>query len=241
MYKQLAFLTRFAALSCLLLCGAPLVAQEDPDDFFVFDEEEEVPTIADPLEPVNRVMFAFNDKAYRYVLKPVARGLRVLPTPVRTSMGNFFTNLRAPVSAFSALLQADPKNAASEAGRFVLNSTFGILGLFDAATEMGLAQDEEDLGQTLGRWGVGHGFYLVLPFVGSTSVRDFAGQIPSNTLNPLYDDLSNGEIITINLANAEVLLSLDQDTYESFYDSSIDPYVFFRSAWEQNRAGRVER
>lgn len=225
----------------LLLGSVPLQAQEDDDDFFVFDEDGETPTVADPFEPVNRAIFGFNDKAYRYVLKPVARGLRVLPTPVRVSMSNFFTNLRAPISAFSALLQADPKNAGSEAARFVVNTTVGIVGLFDPATSMGLIQDEEDLGQTLGRWGVGHGFYIVMPFVGPTSLRDVAGQIPSNTWNPLYRNLDNGEIIAINVVSGEVELSLDQDTYEAFYDSALDPYAFFRSAWEQNRAGRVAR
>lgn len=233
----------FLALSCMV--GMPASAQEpieEEEDFFEFDDESTaVPPIADPLESFNRASFAFNDKLYRGVLKPIARGLRVLPEPVRVSMSNFFTNLGTPISAASALLQGDPKNAASELGRFVINSTVGIVGLLDPATDMGLRQDEEDLGQTLARYGVGHGMYLVVPFFGSTSARDLVGSIGTAGWNPLYQELDPGEIAAINLASAEVALSLDKDTYEAFYDSSLDPYIFFRSAWTQNRAGAVEK
>jgi phospholipid-binding lipoprotein MlaA len=215
---------------------------DDEEDFFVFDETEDgapAVTIADPLEGFNRAMFTFNDKAYRIVLKPIARGLRVLPEPVRVSGRNFFSNLGAPVSAISALLQGDVRNFGTELGRFVLNTTAGLAGLFDVATEVGIVQDEEDLGQTLARYGVGHGFYLVMPFYGSSSLRDVIGNAGTAAINPVYQNLDTGEIIAINLVEAEIALSLDRDTYESLYDSSLDPYTFFRSAWTQNRAGRV--
>jgi phospholipid-binding lipoprotein MlaA len=215
---------------------------EEEEEFFEFDEAGAgVPPIADPLESINRASFAFNDKLYRGVLKPIARGLRILPEPMRVSMSNFFGNLGAPISAASALLQGEPKNAATEAGRFLVNTTVGVVGLFDPATDMGLTQDEEDLGQTLGRYGVGHGLYLVVPFYGSTSLRDLVGATATAGLNPLYQELAPGEIAAINLSSAEVALSLDKDTYEAFYDSSLDPYVFFRSAWNQNRAGAVDK
>jgi phospholipid-binding lipoprotein MlaA len=217
------------------------VAEED-EEFFEFEEEGAgVPPIADPLESINRASFAFNDKLYRGVLKPIARGLRVLPEPVRVSMSNFFSNLGAPISAASALLQGEPKNAATEAGRFLVNTTVGVVGLLDPATDMGMIQDQEDLGQTLARYGVGHGFYLVIPFYGTTSLRDAVGATATAGLNPIYENLAPGEIAGINLASAEVALSLDKDTYEAFYDSALDPYVFFRSAWTQNRAGAVDK
>ena len=242
---QIFFLSsRFVRTSLLVLVAllsSQAMAQDD-DDFFIFDEEEDTSgEIADPLESLNRITFAFNDKLYRGVLKPIARGLRVLPEPVLVSGNNFFGNLRVPVSAFSALLQADLPNAGSEIARFAVNSTIGILGLFDPATDMGLVQDEEDLGQTLARYGVGHGFYFVMPFLGTSSLRDTIGSISTNAINPLYDNLETAEIIAINLAGAEIALALDQDTYEAFYDSALDPYLFFRSAWVQNRAGRVEQ
>lgn len=234
-------IARRLLLLCLLsaFAAGPLLAQDD-DEFFVFDEEEDqVPPVADPLESFNRASFALNDKLYRGVLKPVARGLRVLPVGLRTSLANFFDNLGTPVSAISALLQADPKNAATELSRFVINTTVGIAGLLDPATDMGLVEDTEDLGQALGRFGVGHGFYLVIPLMGPSSLRDMIGSSATAAVNPLYWDLDSGEIIALNLTDAEIALSLDQDTYESFYDSALDPYIFFRSAWEQNRAGQV--
>lgn len=216
---------------------------EDEEEFFVFDEDEDesATTIADPFEGLNRVTFAFNDKMYRGVLLPVARGLRVLPEPVRVAGSNFFDNLGAPISSISALLQGDVRNSATELGRFLLNTTAGLGGLFDVATRVGLEQDEEDLGQTLARYGVGHGFYLVVPFAGPSSLRDAVGLTATNALNPLYEELHNDTIIVINVVDAELSLSLDRDTYVALYDQALDPYAFFRSAWVQNRAGRVEQ
>lgn len=236
----------------LLALAVPVAAQDaagadeefvEDEEFFEFDEDGagDSPEIADPLEGFNRAMFGFNDKAYRYALKPVARSLRILPVPVRTSIGNVFSNLGAPISAFSALLQGDLGNTGSELGRFGINSTLGILGLFDPATGMGLARDEEDLGQTLGRWGLGSGPYLVLPFLGASSLRDGVGVIATNGLNPVFNDFARGEIVGFRLAEVEVMLSLDQDTYEALYDSALDPYIFFRSAWAQNRSGNIAR
>jgi len=233
-----------ALLVLLFGFATPLAsAQDDDDDFFVFDDEEDdaAATIADPLEGFNRAMFAVNDKLYRGVVKPIARGLRIIPEPIRIGADNFFTNLRAPISAVSALLQGDVRNAGTEAGRFVLNTTVGVAGFLDPATKVGLIRDEEDLGQTLGKWGVGPGIYLVLPFVGSTSLRDFPALIATNAWNPVYQNLHDDTIVAINVVDAENTLSLDKDTYEAFYRDALDPYVFFRSAWAQNRAGRVER
>src|SRR5690606_23750490 len=171
-----AALGRAAVLSLSLLAGAA-VAQESEDDFFVFDPEEEeaapAPSIADPLEGFNRAMFTVNDKLYRGVLKPVAVVYRKVPRPVRVSVSNVLDNLGTPVSALNALLQFDLRNAGTELSRFAINTTFGILGLFDPATEAGLVADNEDLGQTLGRWGIGHGVYLVIPGRGPSSLRDF--------------------------------------------------------------------
>ncbi len=216
---------------------------EDEEEFFVFEEEGEESTSAvdDPLEGLNRATFAFNDKLYRGVLKPIARGLRVLPEPVRVSGTNFFSNLGAPVSSISALLQCDIRNSATELGRFLLNTTAGLAGFFDVATRVGLLQDEEDLGQTLGRYGVGHGFYLVLPFYGSSSLRDAIGTAGTSALNPVYENLEMGEVVAITFTDAELRLSVDRDTYEALYDQALDPYAFFRSAWAQNRAGKVEQ
>ena len=238
-----------AALSLMAIVSLPqsgftqAIPQPVPEEeeFFDFDEGEEPELrIADPLESVNRVTFAINDKLYRGVFKPVARGLRVLPSGLRVSFGNFFANLGTPVSAASALLQADLRNCGTELSRFAINSTAGFLGFFDVAGEFGLARDTEDLGQTLARYGVGHGFYLMVPFYGPSSLRDLTGNVATAAINPVYEHLENGEIVAMNVTEAEIALSLDQDTYESFYDSALDPYVFFRTDWLQNRAGNVE-
>jgi len=234
-------LSRLLVLLVFLACsGHAAYAQEDDDDFFIFDEEEDdSPSIADPLEGLNRVTFALNDKLYRGVLKPVARGLRVIPAPVRRSGANFFDNLGSPVSAMNALLQFDLPNTGTELSRFLINTSIGLLGFFDPASDLGIARDREDLGQTLAKWGFGHGFYLVLPFRGGSSLRDGLGSAGNTAMNPVYWDLHNDAIIGINIVGAEIALSLDQDTYESFYDSALDPYIFFRSAYVQNRAGSV--
>jgi phospholipid-binding lipoprotein MlaA len=234
-------------ITTLLLVGAmPALAQEDQledEEFFEFDEEgaEAAVEIGDPLEGFNRAMFSFNDKAYRYALKPVAQGLRILPVPVRTSFGNFFNNFGTPISAISALLQGDLRNTGSELGRFGINTTVGILGLFDPATGMGLPQDDEDMGQTFGRWGAGTGPYIVLPLLGSSSLRDTIGFGANAAINPVNTNLDTGAIIALQLLRVEVALSLDKGTYEALYDGALDPYIFFRSAWTQNRAGAVAR
>jgi len=237
--RLLTFLT-FLCLS--FLASLPIQAQEDDDDFFIFDEEEDdAPTMADPLESINRVSFAINDKLYRGLLKPIAKGLRVLPVPVRNSAANVMNNLGTPVSAMNALLQFDLPNTGTEISRFAINSTLGILGLFDPASDMGLIRDNEDLGQTLGSYGVGHGFYIVIPFLGASSLRDFVGRLGNASMNPVRSELGDDEFLILMLLNIEIALSLDQDTYESFYDSALDPYIFFRSAYMQSRAGQVDK
>jgi len=233
--------TLLTLLALLLLASVPLNAQEDDDDFFIFDEEEDdSPAMADPLENINRISFAINDKLYRGLLKPIAKGLRIFPIPVRNSGANFMNNLGTPVSAINALLQFDLPNTGTEISRFVINSTLGILGFFDPATDLDIIRDNEDLGQTLGSYGLGHGFYMVIPFWGPSSLRDFTGRLGNAAMNPVRREIGNDEFLALSLLNAEIALSLDQDTYESFYDSALDPYIFFRNAYMQSRAGQVD-
>jgi len=233
--------TLLTLLALLLLASVSLNAQEDDDDFFIFDEEEDdSPAMADPLENINRISFAINDKLYRGLLKPIAKGLRIFPIPVRNSGANFMNNLGTPVSAINALLQFDLPNTGTEISRFVINSTLGILGFFDPATDLDIIRDNEDLGQTLGSYGLGHGFYMVIPFWGPSSLRDFTGRLGNAAMNPVRREIGNDEFLALYLLNAEIALSLDQDTYESFYDSALDPYIFFRNAYMQSRAGQVD-
>ena len=132
----------------------------------------------DPLEPFNRGVYTFNDTVDRMVLKPVAEGYRaVFPQFVRTGVRNFFSNLDDITVVINGLLQFKLPQAFSDAGRFLLNSTVGLAGLIDVATHLGLEKHNEDFGQTLGYWGIGSGPYLVLPFLGPSSIRDGIGRL----------------------------------------------------------------
>jgi phospholipid-binding lipoprotein MlaA len=233
-------------LSCL--ASFPLLAQPDggSDDWDDWDDDwdDDIFLIADPLEAFNRAMFAFNDRLYFLVLKPVARVYRVVPTPVRTSTRNFFSNLRAPIRITNSLFQLKLVDAGNELLRFGVNSTIGIGGLFDPARKyLGIRQKSEDFGQTLGRYGVGHGFYLVAPVYGPTSLRDGTGALfDGYFLDPvvfLVDDYwQSAGLMTFEGINT---LSLDRDTYEAIKRDALDPYVFIRDAYAQSRAAEVAR
>jgi phospholipid-binding lipoprotein MlaA len=198
--------------------------------------------INDPFEPINRGVFWINDKLYFYLLKPVARGYRqVVPRPARVSVGNFFTNLAAPIRASNALLQMKFRDFGTEVYRFVINTTFGLGGLFDPAKSVaGVEPAHEDFGQTLGYYGTGHGFYLVLPVVGPSSLRDATGSFVDSFADPLrYADLETPEFVAIRLFAATNRLSLDRDTYEGIVRDAIDPYLFIRGAYAQRRLAQV--
>ena len=132
--------------------------------------------VEDRFEGFNRAVYRFNFEADQYVLLPIVRGYRfIVPRPVRTGVSNFFSNLGEIRNASNGLLQARPEVASRATIRFLVNSTIGLLGVFDVATKLGVDQQREDFGQTLGWWGVGSGPYLVLPILGPSSVRDAAG------------------------------------------------------------------
>lgn len=186
----------------------------------------------DPFEGWNRVMFSFNQKADRYVLKPVAEGYQaVTPAPVRKSVSNFFNNLGEPITAVNSVLQAKPGKAARSLTRFVFNTTFGLLGLFDVAGAMGIEREKEDLGQTLAYWGVGSGPYLVLPVLGPSNLRDLGGKFGDRPFNPIswQDEVGTTELlIGDGIQTRAQLLGMEPKSVG-------DPYVLLRSAYEQRR------
>jgi len=211
-----------------------------------FDNSSATPEklIADPLEPFNRGVFWINDKLYFYCFKPVARGYRlVLPRPARVSVSNFFSNLATPIRAGNALLQLKFRSFGTELYRFVINTTFGIGGLFDPAANIGgVKKIPMDFGQTLGYYHVGPGFYLVLPIVGPSSLRDATGAFVDSFADPLrYANLSTREYLAIKFWYAENRLSLDKDTYEGIISDSLDPYLFIRSAYAQLRQAQISQ
>ncbi len=217
-------------------------AEADDDDLFDDEEFEDEAPVSDPFEPFNRVMFKVNDKLYFYVAKPVARGLRVVPEPARISVRNFFSNLTTPIRFASSLLQLKFRDAGTELSRLVINTTVGIGGLFDPArTHFGLEKKDEDIGQVLGRYGIGGGPYLVLPVFGPMNVRDGVGKIGDILLNPITyveeDKVRYGAIVL----DKENEIALDDDTYEGIKQDALDPYLFIRSAYTQNRAGKIKK
>ena len=216
---------------------------DQQEEYATEEKEGEAVRIADPIAPWNKAMYHFNDKLYFWVLKPVAQGYSaVMPEDMRISFSNFFSNLTTPIRFVASLLQFKVKDAGNELIRCVYNSTAGIGGLADVAkTDLGISRKEEDLGQTLGRYGIGQGFYIVWPFLGPSSLRDSVGTVgdwfldPVTYVNPFFFD-SLG-IRTFDKVNT---VSLHIGDYEDLKKSAIDPYVSLRDAYIQYRKKKVD-
>jgi phospholipid-binding lipoprotein MlaA len=192
---------------------------------------------ADPLENVNRKVFAFNDAADRYALTPVAKGYRfVLPGFVRTGIANFFSNLEDVWVSVNDVLQGKFQEGMEDATRVLFNSTFGIAGLFDFASDVGLPKHSEDFGQTLAVWGVTSGPYVVLPFFGPSTFRDGFGLLVDGRADLVYrvvDDvpLRNSIWATRAVSSRANLL----DASSVLEQAALDRYSFVRDAWLQRR------
>jgi len=198
------------------------------------------PKVADPIEPVNRGIFYVNDKLYRWVLKPVAKGYAfVVPEGVRIAVRNFFSNLATPIRAVNTLLQGKFTATGTELARFAINSTVGIGGFFDAAKEWHLDRKDEDTGQTFGVWGIGNGFYLVLPVLGPSTARDAVGTVGDFFLDPVTYLLKPRDALYVRVLRSENDLSLRLNEYDELTGAAVDPYVAVRDAYIQNRAKRV--
>ncbi|MGE0029982.1 MAG: VacJ family lipoprotein [Steroidobacteraceae bacterium] len=197
-------------------------------------------TAGDPLERMNRGTYRFNAAIDRAVLRPVATGYRNgVPRVVRTGIGNVLSNLAFPTTIINDLLQFKLKDAAIDLGRFAINSTLGIGGLLDPASHFGIPRNNEDFGQTLGRWGVPAGPYVVLPLFGPSTLRDAPSMLAdAQTDLRVQLDLETDEkvalgVLTVMDRRAE-LLSIDQSI-----EAAYDPYAFVRNAWLQRREYQV--
>ncbi|MGV1099268.1 MlaA family lipoprotein [Thiovibrio sp. JS02] len=229
-----------------LSLGSLAAAQEDEASFAdepAFGEEQPMSMASDPLEPVNRVFFHFNDKLYFWVLKPAAQGYAYfLADDVRISVRDFFHNLLTPVRVVNNLLQGKVKDSGIEVARFVINSTLGVAGFGDPAKrEFGLAPRDEDLGQTLGVYGMGEGIYICWPVFGPSNVRDTLGLVGDAFLNPLtYLAASDTGAGLAAQAGREVNnTSLTTGDYEDFKESALDPYIALRDAYRQYRLKKI--
>jgi len=230
----------------------PSPPAEGPDDPFAgslddpfaddpFAEDAADLHIPDPFEGLNRGIFWFNDKFYFYLFKPVARGWRVFPEPARQSVNRAFYNIGSPVRMINSLLQLRLAKTARVVGRFAVNSTIGLLGLFDPADSwLGWKREEEDFGQTLGQYGAGPGFYLVLPFLGPSNLRDGIGLIGDIYTYPISSPfiawhLDFWQAVGVESVRRVNQLSLDKETYEGIKLDSLDPYLEIRNGYTQRR------
>jgi phospholipid-binding lipoprotein MlaA len=215
---------------------------EEAEDWIAEEDEQEVVEIADPIYPWNKAMYHFNDKLYFWVLKPVSKGYtKVVPEDIRLSVSNFFENITTPIRFVGNLMQFKIKKAGNELIRFVYNSTAGIGGLADVArTDLDIRRSDEDLGQTLGHYGIGHGFYIVWPFLGPSSLRDTIGRVGDNFLDPVSYVTPFESRIGINVYDKVNDLSFRIGDYEDLKKSAIDPYVSIRDAYTQYRKKKVE-
>jgi len=214
---------------------------EEPEQW---GEEVAQETIADPLEPLNRVFFKFNDKLYFWFLKPVARGYRfVVPEPIRVSVRNVFTNLAAPIRMANCLLQGKFRGFGREVLRFFVNSTAGVLGVADVATSgMHLEEQDEDFGQTLGFFGAGPGLFINWPILGPSSVRDTFGMVGDWFADPVnYLVPRRWDNIAVKGGDKVNRTSLSLGDYESLKKSALDPYVALRDAYFQYRKNKIKK
>ena len=211
------------------------------DDFFD-DGFESESAYDDPLEPMNRAFFEFNDKLYYWVFNPVNKVYSaMLPWDIRYSIGNFVNNFAAPIRLLNNLLQWKLNDAGIVLSRFLINSTLGVYGFGDPAWgEFGLEPKPEDFGQTLGAWGVGEGVYLCLPVIGPSNVRDMVGFGADAYTHPMVyfvDDLwVSGGYYAVSRVN---MLSLNPTVYEDLKKYSLDPYISMRQVYLDYRRTRI--
>ena len=204
--------------------------------------EEIMRTNADPLESYNRTMFTINDKVDKAVLKPVAQGYQfIVPELVNASISNFFSNLGDIIVIVNDTLQLKFNQAVMDTSRLTFNTTFGVLGLFDfAGTYMDLPKHNEDFAQTLGYWGIGEGYYLVLPLLGPSTTRDVWG-IPVDTyMSPVtYVNPTRDRILlqALNVVDTRAGLLRAERAFGAA--AQLDPYAFQREAYLQRRRNLV--
>ena len=211
----------------------------DLEDAFGFDEEEEEDD-NDPLEVPNRLVFALNEMLDVVLLQPAAAGYRFLfPDGFRDSVQNFMRNLRSPVTFVNDVFQGKEERAGTTLARFAINTTVGLGGLFDVADDMGYPFHKSDFGQTLGTYGVGEGFYLVLPILGPSSARDGVGLVADHFMDPLtYLASRNVRLARFAIEGIDTR-SRNIETVEELRRDSVDFYARVRSLYRQTRENEI--
>ena len=213
------------------------------------DQDKPQAVDVDPLEPVNRGVHWFNHIFDVAVLKPVTQAYRfVVPEKGRSMVDNFLTNIYTPVVLVNSVLQRDPQNSFATGWRFILNTTLGVGGLFDFASEVGLHNRQADLGETMAFYGVGTGPYIVLPIIGPSNVRDALGRLGDAFMTPTnYAPgwFKGGQGYEIEYGTWALTAinerSKNMSVIDEIYNNSLDPYSTFRSAYTQKRASDIRR
>jgi len=238
--KIIFVLSIFSLINFEIIAAESDKVKTNSSDFETGSYEDE---IYDPLEPINRTIFSFNNLADKIILEPTAKGYKKLPSPIQSGISNFLGNLRLPLVALNQLLQGQGKNAVESSGRFVVNSTAGFFGIFDVADKIGLEKKQEDFGQTLAKWGVGDGFYLVVPIFGPSNVRDVAGMVLTSVTDPINAyAVSENEAWILPVKTA--INAIDQrsqiiDEVNALRNNSLDYYAAVRSSYYQNRKAAI--
>ncbi|MGD9638131.1 MAG: VacJ family lipoprotein [Alphaproteobacteria bacterium] len=235
-------------MACTLTSGCAIKNQEHLSDSMSMEVAKPF-DVNDPIEPFNRFMFGFNMFVDRIAIEPIARGYRfAVPKPARNSIGNALDNLKSPVYFANTLLEGDVKGSGKTLARFTINSTIGIVGLFDVASKLGLPLIKRDFGETLASWGSNEGYYVVLPLLGPSNVRDTAGLVADNLMDPFMWIAANSSD-----ANAKAygyvrtgLKAIDSrekmlDTMDDIKRNSLDLYTATKTMYRQNRKKQVNQ
>jgi phospholipid-binding lipoprotein MlaA len=229
---RISFLSKLLLLPLIFHLGTPVFAEDIPD----------------PIEPINRAIFSFNDTLDEYLFVPVAKGYDyIMPNPAQRGVSNFFQNLDSPIYIVSDLLQLKFSQAGDHTARFLINSTLGILGFLDVAEDFGISHHPEDIGSAFGNWGMGPGFYIVLPILGPSSLRDGIGFGFESFLTPTvavaYSDIrqrtKNQVLFGSNGVRFINIRSRLLDPVESAKEAYLDYYSFVKNSYQQNRLGII--
>jgi len=255
--RKLVLLIFFCSLT-LYMFNVSVCAEDVPDskkqpdvatnatdeDAEYVDIEMEATFVKDSIQPFNRAIFTFNDKAYYWFFRPLSNGYKaVLPEKARLGVRNFFINIRMPVRFFNCVFQGKFKGAGTEALRFVINTTVGGAGFSDPAKKyFKLDIHEEDFGQTLGKYNVGGGTFVELPLLGPSNVRDAIGLLGDIALDPITLLTFVSPFASTGASSYNTLndVSIDKgETYENLVEQAIDPYIAVQDAYSQNRTKKI--
>ena len=223
-----------------------------PEEEALFSDEFEedssstpqnIHTVSDPIEPFNRAIYRFNDTMYEWVLRPISLGYRkVTPQKMRTGVQNFFSNLLGPARTVNCILQGKGRAAGAEISKFLFNTTYGVLGFMDLFTDYPeMYPDREDLGQSLAVYGIGDGFYLVLPFLGPSTLRDTVGLVGDGFLDPVNYLDNTGAVLSVKGYNTVNRLSFRIEDIDDAKKAAFDPYEAARNFYIQSRRNRIKK